>query len=1084
MMKYFNCQISYQTLQQWRTLSVNSMGKYFYDNYVVINYGHYKFSISVLDSSGKIPSGLLRGNINQLGDFDECLGVIAHVKMPDSTLKIQGKYCLVNIDIQSLETNMKIPLNLMQSRGFVKGTMNDPGHFIPKFTTVNWGLCIPAACTEVDAKNTMENSLSHLGNISGLKFTINVNESNCYVKHKVQNYSKETIGVLYFYAMIVCLVIVATFRDFIITNKDKQNYSERIIMSFSLKKTTKALFKPVDVDSDEITCIHGIRSIATIILYVGHKIISITGLPYTNREALTELANHPVTSVLRVAVVYTDSFLLISGVLISHSMAKEYAKNGEIRWFCRLIARYIRLTPALLIIIFWYAFIMEHFGSGPQWNSIMKTNADLCKNNAWTNLLYIQNFFPFEEMCATHTHHLAIDMQLSLLAPVLVFFLQNKPIIGIILIFFLLQVSATLRYFATINNYLSLVIFHGISIKHLYKTANLTYAVSIHRVTPYLFGIGLGVLLHHTGKKLNIYKIFIAIAWIITILLFTWALFWPWNASSRNYVYNAEDAAHYAVIGPVAWALALCWLIFACFTGYGGTINRCLSNYWLVVFSRISYSVYLTQFAVFFYNAASTRYSTEFQVYKIIDPYEALTVIVISIILTLFFDIPIQEVKNVLMESTKVIKTSTADETDSKHSKDHSKGSEIDNEQSWNPRYYEKFESNDDLDAELNTYEKVKKWEQMTEDYHNSMMNREKRRSKSTPRMLDTHLGSRIRETTPSLGDKRDQLYSRISEPRMFGSSDVSPRNLRKVPVNFISSESEDEPLHRKRSPRRPIERPRVSDEEDWEQELRIRRRRFVEKMTSEQDKSDTDEPDLIRRSSAEGKIALLKGPTGSRVMDAWTVSRGPRALLGSSQETDDDFYSRTDADYNKEIIQDKTSSISNVENRNQFNNNDSISNDNISTIPGKLFKRESIVKSQPSEEDPEYLLPERPKLVEQEQEHPFKKAWQMQKSKSEEDGPSAFAIKEVKVEEMQNQVDQKLPSPIESNIQLIIEDVDVTKKDDNQGRLKPVKQQTISLDDEDLMIDDNVQSPEAEVQNDDCVEKEKLEEDNTQDSV
>lgn len=45
------------------------------------------------------------------------------------------------------------------------------------------------------------------------------------------------------------------------------------------------------------------------------------------------------------------------------------------------------------------------------------------------------------------------------------------------------------------------------SAKHLYKTANLTYAVSIHRATPYLFGVGLGVLLNYTGKNIKIHKV-------------------------------------------------------------------------------------------------------------------------------------------------------------------------------------------------------------------------------------------------------------------------------------------------------------------------------------------------------------------------------------------------------------------------------------------------------------------------------------------------------------------------------------------------------------------------------------------------
>ena len=59
---------------------------------------------------------------------------------------------------------------------------------------------------------------------------------------------------------------------------------------------------------------------------------------------------------------------------------------------------YFRLTPSLVAVVFWYAFVMEHTGSGPQWNASVKVNADMCKWNGWFNLLYIQNILPFEKM--------------------------------------------------------------------------------------------------------------------------------------------------------------------------------------------------------------------------------------------------------------------------------------------------------------------------------------------------------------------------------------------------------------------------------------------------------------------------------------------------------------------------------------------------------------------------------------------------------------------------------------------------------------------------------------------------------------
>jgi Nose resistant-to-fluoxetine protein, N-terminal domain len=45
----------------------------------------------VYDASAKLSSGILNGNVNQYGDFDQCLDVIA------KNDNFRGKYCLANI---------------------------------------------------------------------------------------------------------------------------------------------------------------------------------------------------------------------------------------------------------------------------------------------------------------------------------------------------------------------------------------------------------------------------------------------------------------------------------------------------------------------------------------------------------------------------------------------------------------------------------------------------------------------------------------------------------------------------------------------------------------------------------------------------------------------------------------------------------------------------------------------------------------------------------------------------------------------------------------------------------------------------
>lgn len=296
---------------------------------------------------------------------------------------------------------------------------------------------------------------------------------------------------------------------------------------------------------------------------------------------------------------------------------------------------------------------------------------------------------------------------------------------------------------------------------------------------------------------------------------------------------------------------------------------------------------------------------------------------------------------------------------------------------------------------------------------------------------------------------------------------DVIPRQTKAslarsadVAKRMLSSDSQEESsIGEGTQPERvPSFETKTSDEEDWEHELRIRRKKFMEQLITQQreslseERSETGAEPLKRRSSSEGKIAMLKDDlSGEDNMDSWTVSVG--AQIGSFQEPsepeDNGIYMRR-REYREQGPPSREGSLSEEESsqdtsrrqsytsgsqKTSLEEEDDINNynfvltkeskresvqdlsklsqeeltsagwnvvkkeDDLSIKPTStgLFKRESIVKSQASEEDPEYLLPERPKLVQQEREHPFKKAWQMQKSRSEEEGSSAYIIKDPK---------------------------------------------------------------------------------------
>jgi hypothetical protein len=80
----------------------------------------------VYDSSAKLPSGILRGNVNQLGAFDQCLSVAAQ-----ENPSIVGKYCLASVDVHATELNstdtdtLAKAVDLAQAYGWIRGSYRD-----------------------------------------------------------------------------------------------------------------------------------------------------------------------------------------------------------------------------------------------------------------------------------------------------------------------------------------------------------------------------------------------------------------------------------------------------------------------------------------------------------------------------------------------------------------------------------------------------------------------------------------------------------------------------------------------------------------------------------------------------------------------------------------------------------------------------------------------------------------------------------------------------------------------------------------------------------------------------------------------
>ncbi len=134
-------------------------------------------------------------------------------------------------------------------------------------------------------------------------------------------------------------------------------------------------------------------------------------------------------------------------------MGKEY-KSVKCNFFERLF-------PSLAAAISFSAWILPHIGSGPQWGPLIEQNSELCQQNFWRSIFFVQNFLPADEQCSPHLQQIAIDFQLFLVAPIIVYYMGKNAIIGVGLFGALNAFSVAMRYSSALSERLSFVIFQG-----------------------------------------------------------------------------------------------------------------------------------------------------------------------------------------------------------------------------------------------------------------------------------------------------------------------------------------------------------------------------------------------------------------------------------------------------------------------------------------------------------------------------------------------------------------------------------------------------------------------------------------------
>ena len=536
--------------------------------------------LPLVDATGKQGAGLLTGNLVLDAAFDECFNY--------------------------------------NYTGFCMGKVNLS--FIPPSIPLSWtaGLCVPKHCTPRDiaiALNATE------------VFRVDEHSFSC-TDTKRPAYSPGSIVMILVCMLFALLVSLGTAVDKILElvsysshkkdhivindsglNKHGSGSGERLpllgtevkkplkchefITAFSLYKTLPTLIatkQPANV----ITSLNGLRVMSMFWVILGHVYAFILNGVDNLSEVIVLMKRFSFQAVGN-AFFSVDSFFFLSGVLVAYLTLRQMKKTGRFPVLHYYIHRYLRLTPTYAFVLFFAWFLTNHLAAGPIF-PLSNINGEQCSKYWWTNLLYINNLYPWsiQNECIGWTWYLANDMQFFVIAPLILIPMYYLFPVGLVMSSVVLAGSFLIT--ATLTGVFDFEVNGYVSNPNITATYfDVIYIKPWSRISPYIVGLLLGYVLYK-GVRLPFNRkisapVYLAI-WMVSGFLLVSTVYGLYFRFHGHVPTRAENVV-YITFSRFAWGIGLALLVFACHNGYGGLINTFLSMKIWTPLSRMTFNAYL-----------------------------------------------------------------------------------------------------------------------------------------------------------------------------------------------------------------------------------------------------------------------------------------------------------------------------------------------------------------------------------------------------------------------------------------------------------------------------------------------------------
>ncbi|XP_060812347.1 nose resistant to fluoxetine protein 6-like isoform X1 [Bombus pascuorum] len=582
------------------------------------------WGLRAMDTSGVPPKGFLHGHNFWLGDRKSCDILSQNITLPfsEKTRKNNSIYRNPNEEFPPFQ------FRFFLGRMWHNSTMQY--HIgTEKENLITLGLCLPASCSKRDVATMLDKVFRDETLLIGKLFSIGFRliEVTDLVDDHQWLLSAKIVSIIGFLLLLVATATGATLYDFFVHRRAKERSKKEFLtfennntnelkneaegkcntdheepvlaesrqqspifqylLCFSLFSNIQQIFHR-EKGEDNTRVFHGLKFFGMVWIITAHSVFySLHTI--SNKIVLFTITDTVPAQILSNATYSVDTYFFISGFLLTHIFLKDREKDKRIppvtvrvtQLIQMLVKRYVRITPAYFIVIM---IVILNFSWHDRVSLILPLEepSTKCSKYWWTNILYINNFYNWDELCLTWSWYLPNDMQFFIFGGfVLILSVTHYNIaMGLCGVTLLSSIGSSL--------YVAYTLDYHTALDEQYRTLSYLYLRPWLRVSPYLIGMMTCQLLSKWNYQLHLSKKSFVVGSILAILCNCVILF---STAIRGM--SLSLSVLYVGFGRTGWAMGIAWLIIACTTNHAGKSTKFLSLDIFVPLSRLTYCAYL-----------------------------------------------------------------------------------------------------------------------------------------------------------------------------------------------------------------------------------------------------------------------------------------------------------------------------------------------------------------------------------------------------------------------------------------------------------------------------------------------------------